>query len=106
MISVDTREDGLRIVILGLIGFALIFPLCVWKHAEPIQTDLLERSVQVLSDNQYNLDVSVNGRDVTLTGYLDSEQERLTVAELVAQLRGVRVVKNETRLRGSGRPGT
>ena len=100
MISVDTREDGLRIVILGLIGFALIFPLCVWKHAEPIQADLLERSVQALSDNQYSLDVSVSGRDVTLNGYLDTEQQRTAAAKLVEQVYGVRAVKNETRVRG------
>ncbi|MEM7282052.1 MAG: BON domain-containing protein [Pseudomonadota bacterium] len=102
----DTREDGLRIVILGLIGFALIFPLCVWKHVQPIETDLLERSVAALSEHELTLDVSVSGRDVTLVGYVDNQGQQAYASDIVSQVRGVRIVKNETKLRTPSAGGT
>lgn len=100
MIAVNTREDGLRVAILGLIGFAMIFPLCTWKHVQPIEADLLSRCSEVLaSESLASLDLVVSGRDVSLTGVVKSQEQRLRILDKVASVRGVRVVRDNTTLK-------
>lgn len=105
MIPVDTREDGLTILILGLVGFAMIFPLCVWRHAPAIESDLLTRCAQALEEQpSMVVDVTVNGRDVTLTGLAPDTGTKELVIDRIENVWGVRVVRDQISVRDSNSP--
>ncbi len=83
-------------VLLALIAFAVLGWFCVYRHAPLIQADVRSGVQANLAANLgEQLDVAVSGRDVTLTGEVDSEGtvERLLASAAAAS--GVRTVVNQ-----------
>ncbi len=83
------------IPILSLIGLAILCLVCLQCHAPHIEAELNSHGQQALT--AAGLDpamLTIEGRDATLTGSVVSDAVRNRAGELVAQLRGIRVVDN------------
>jgi len=84
------------ILLLGLIALALLIFLCIRKHTSEIQTDIQERAVSVLSSGSTDwVKVSVDGRNVVLTGIAPSEKLRTKAEEMAKAVTGVVSVDNQ-----------
>lgn len=100
MFSLKSRRDKWRILVVGAASFLTIFPLCVWRHLDIIEEDILDRANAALSEaNLAGIDMLVNGRDVTISGSA-AELEIARATRVVGSLRGVRKVE-----RSAGRDG-
>ena len=87
--------------LLGLLGLALLTFLCVWTHASGIETDLLERTTAALDAEGFSAtDVSLSGRDATLSGSVPDEAGRARALAVAAGVEGVRVVRDALRVGG------
>jgi len=85
------------ILLLGLIALALLVFLCIRKHTPEIQADIQERAASVLS-SEPTIDwvkVSVDGRNVVLTGIAPSEKMRTKAEEMAKAVTGVVSVDNQ-----------
>ncbi len=59
-----------------------------------IQNDITERSTEAVAQYSPDVDLSVDGRDVTLTGLVNTEQDRDQARETVDSVWGVRASKS------------
>jgi OOP family OmpA-OmpF porin len=86
----------LLILFMGLLLFALLGYLCIYKyHANEIQNDIDERAnAALLSENFTSVTVAVDGRDITLTGMVATEEQK-TRAEELAKVRGFHLFTNQ-----------
>ena len=92
LFSLRSRRDKWRILAIGAASFLTIFPLCVWRHLDVIETDIYDRVTEAMSlANIGGLDVSVDGRDVSVSGTLP-DAEYLQAISLIEDLPGVRKV--------------
>jgi len=84
------------IFIIGGFLAALLAYFCVQSSAQPIQDDIRDRTQKALKDDQLTMiGVTVDGRDVTLTGIVEIENEKFDAAKLAEQIDGVRTVNNQ-----------
>ena len=87
----------------SLLGLALLLFVCVRCHGPQIEAELLTATRAALGgDALDNVDVALDGRDVVLTGLVNSPDEGAELAALASRVRGVRAVDN--RLRVAGEP--
>ncbi|NNF51182.1 MAG: hypothetical protein HKN59_01970 [Gammaproteobacteria bacterium] len=102
MFSLRSRRDKWRILTVGAASFLTIFPLCAWRHLDIIESDIYDRVTEAMTlANIVGLDVSVNGRDVNLTGGLpDTEYQR--AVGLIEALPGVRKVASTQAVQNEG----
>ena len=85
----------------ALIGLIVLTVFCVRCHGPEIEADLLSGTSAALGGDALDgVDVALDGRDVTLTGVVDSADERERYAELAGAVRGVRAVDNQLRVAG------
>ncbi len=87
-----------RLLVLGLgaVALAALCFICVRNHAVPIQNDIQTRVSTTLNDAGYQFaGLSVDGRDVILTGTAPSEEVRTRAAGIARAVRGVRVLDNQ-----------
>lgn len=85
---------GQSIWLLSLL-LVLLLLFCASRHAPTIERDLSERSRMVLAADKLTWTaVTVNGRDLTLTGTAPSAELSKRAAELAAAVWGVRRVEN------------
>ncbi|MEM7258249.1 MAG: BON domain-containing protein, partial [Pseudomonadota bacterium] len=84
-------------LLLGLLLLAVVGWLAVKHYTPTIQDDLLERSRASLDSTGVggNADVSIDGRNITITGNVSSEDDRMRAEDAVASTFGVRSVTNE-----------
>jgi len=84
------------ILLLGLLALALLGYFCIYKnHGPAIQDDILSRSSAAIADGGLDwADVSVSGRNITLTGVAPTEAARNQVEEL-AKIRGYNLIDNQ-----------
>ncbi len=81
--------------LLGLIAFILVAIYCVYNHRLTIQDDVQNRVAQSLTSvNSGTITASTSGRDVTLTGNVDTESEKQKIASQVLNVEGVRTIIN------------
>ncbi len=66
---------------------------------EKIQTDITERSNAAIAKINPDVDLSVDGRDVTLLGLVNTEQDRDTATQTVDSVWGVRAARSELAVR-------
>ena len=84
---------------LGLLPLALVALLALYFKPDPIQADLSVRSSQDLSTAGHGwASVTVDGRELTLSGTAPSEAAQLSAREVVAGIWGVRTVNDTTSL--------
>lgn len=80
-------------VVLALVAFSLVCWLCVQYRVPLIESDLTERTRVILTDLRLDaVDVSLSGRDATLSGSVPTAAASSQAIELVGDLRGMRRV--------------
>lgn len=85
---------------LAITGFIIISLLCFLFHHKIIENDIGTRSLNALVTHNIKIEsVIVDGRDVTLTGFVESENKKERAGALVAGLFGVRTVENKLQIR-------
>ncbi len=81
---------------LGLVGLAILGYFCIYSHqSHEIQADIQGRTAAALRDGCPAAAVSTDGRDVTLTGVVASEQIRRRCEELAAGIWGNNAVADK-----------
>jgi len=79
----------------GLLGTGLLAYLCATGHRDLIQHDLSGRAKSILASSTVSdLNVSADGRELTLHGVVPSQQAKLDAGETVGKLYGVHNVIN------------
>lgn len=87
----------------GLIGLLLICLLCPWCRAPAIQDDVQHAVLACAAEAGLDVEqVVVSGRDVTLTGDVDSPQAHDRVVACAESFVGTRVVNDRLRMLESG----
>lgn len=82
--------------LLRLVGFAILGYFCIYSHqSHEIQADIQERTAAALRDACPTAKVSTDGRDVTLTGAVASEEIRRRCEELAGGIWGNNAVANK-----------
>jgi OOP family OmpA-OmpF porin len=82
-----------RPALLGLIGLVILCLLCLWCRAPAIENDVMEAALACASDAGLNPEqVSVSGRDVTLTGQVSSQATHDLVTSCIAAFSGTRSI--------------
>ncbi len=84
------------VLIVGLACLAALVLFAAMIFAPRLESDIGERTAQVLaSAGKDFVDISVDGRDVTVTGAAPSDADREEVVDLTHALWGVRLVRDE-----------
>jgi len=74
-------------------GTVILCLLCLWCRAPAIENDVLEVALACASDAGLNPEqVSVSGRDVTLTGMTSSQETHDLVTSCIAAFSGTRTI--------------
>ncbi len=87
---------SLLIFITGLILLAMLAYACIQFHGPRIEQDIAGRTHQVLQvQNVGEVQIGVDGRDVTLSGSVPDKSTRENLVSSIAGVEGVRVVHDE-----------
>ena len=91
----------LLIFLLALLVIAAIAYFCVYKtHVPAIQSDIQTRTQSALNDKGFaSVNAQVDGRDITLTGFVPSEKMKQVAGE-TAQVNGYHLVDNQIKITG------
>ena len=81
--------------LLGLLGFAILGYFCIYSHRHNIQADIQDRTAAALREACPAAKVSTDGRDVTLTGAVATEEIKRRCEELAANIWGNNMVANK-----------
>lgn len=82
----------------GLTAVGCLTALAVWFQAGVIETDMQARAVAALKTGQDWAQVSVRGRDLTLSGLAPDEANQAAALATVRAVYGVRAVRDESAL--------
>jgi OOP family OmpA-OmpF porin len=89
----------------GVIPLVVLWGLSAWTSSAPLQNDLASRSSAALNGTVLDkTNIVVDGRDVTLRADAFSEDGRRTAVARVAEVPGVRLVNDQTRLVPESKP--
>ena len=81
------------VIWLAILGFILLAILCICNSRDKIENDIKVRSMDAISDIEgFDGDISVNGRDVTINGVINSEGLQTKLEQLLGSEFGVRKV--------------
>jgi len=81
--------------LLGLIAFVLLSIYCVYNYRLDIQDGVQKRVSQNLASvTSGNITASTSGRDVTLTGNVDTQEDKKSIGSQARAIEGVRAVVN------------
>lgn len=84
------------IILLGLFLLAILGYFCIYQHKNDIQEDIHTRTIAaVTSEGLSEANVTIDGRDITLTGEVASEEIKSQAENLVWGVNGVRTVNNQ-----------
>lgn len=82
-------------IVLGLLAFAAICTFCALRQPGAIETHLSSATQTALGESNIEwTSISVDGRDVTLTGTAPTPEARIQAAQLAASVPGIRIVNN------------
>ncbi|MFH1528477.1 MAG: OmpA family protein [Bacteroidota bacterium] len=82
-------------IIVALFGFIIILLCCLLLKTELIENDIFARTNTALTDSGFiSTNVSLNGRDVTLSGAVKSQQLKYQAGIIAENIWGVRTVNN------------
>ncbi|MFK8014160.1 MAG: OmpA family protein [Gammaproteobacteria bacterium] len=85
------------ILLLGVVAQIVLTALFLWRVVPSIANDIDRRSELALSARNLNwAQVSVDGRDVTLTGLAPSEKQHQRALDALSDVAGVRVIDDQT----------
>jgi outer membrane protein OmpA-like peptidoglycan-associated protein len=87
----------MRLLSLGILGclLAMVYWVGATVYSERIEQDITERSVAALAAHEDDIVLGVDGRDVTLSGTVSSEQQRDELRAVANAVWGVRKTADE-----------
>jgi len=89
----------------GVIPLALLWVAAVWSTTSPVERDLTTRTSAALASSVLDkTQISVSGRDVTLSADAFSEEGRRSAVDKIAAVPGVRLVQDQTELIAKAQP--
>ncbi|WP_052161911.1 BON domain-containing protein, partial [Hoeflea sp. BAL378] len=88
----------------GLASVGCLTALAIWFEASVIETDLQTRAQAALQKEYGWAQVSLNGRDLTLTGIAPDEDSRARALDIAGAVDGVRVASDRTSLLQEEKP--
>lgn len=89
----EKQGEYVRVVVLGLLGFTIIFFLCVWMYAGRMESALSARVADTLTSSGYRIaGVDADGRTITLRGLIEEGTDRADVVAVARTVPGVRGV--------------
>jgi len=88
----------------GLVAVAIVTALSTWLRTDIVQNDLTAKALQQLQDEHPWADVSLDGRDLTLTGTSPSPEDTQEALDLANTAYDVRIVSDATELLASVSP--
>ena len=81
------------VIWLAILGFILLAILCICNSRDKIESDIQARSMAAISDiDDFDGDISVSGRDVTINGVVNSEDLQTKLKQILGSEIGVRKV--------------
>ena len=81
------------VIWLAILGFILLAILCICNSRDKIESDMQARSMAAISDiDDFDGDISVSGRDVTINGVVNSEDLQTKLKQILGSEIGVRKV--------------
>lgn len=85
------------ILLIGLVLLYLLYNHAISKKALWIQQDIQSRASESIRNNGQLMDVTVttDGRDITLSGHVSSEQKLAEAENLAHQILGARLISNQ-----------
>ena len=96
VIGVENMQRGI-VLSVAVLAFGLLCFFCIRMHAPMIQQDVIRTGASVLAANHIpSQGMSVDGRDVLLTGPAGSAQVSEATQKLAASVEGVRMVNVRT----------
>lgn len=88
--------NKIQVLALGAISLAILGYFCIYNHSPSIQEDIHNRVENALDTSQtQNVDISAQGRDITLSGKVSNESIRQQAVSLTQKVVGVRIVFNK-----------
>ena len=92
-----------RFALLGVIGLVLLCLFCPWCRAPGIEDDVRSAALTCAADAGLDPEqVSVSGRDVTLTGGIASQQAHDLVTSCISAFPGTRTVNDGLKVLAAG----
>ncbi|MDP3527631.1 MAG: OmpA family protein [Hoeflea sp.] len=88
----------------GLAAVGCLTALVIWFEAASVETDLRLRATETLRQAHPWAKVSLNGRDLTLTGVAPDESSRISALGIARQTYGVRVAVDRSTLLPEEKP--
>ncbi|MDP2118770.1 MAG: OmpA family protein [Hoeflea sp.] len=88
----------------GLAAVGCLTALVIWFEAASVETDLRLRATETLRQAHPWAKVSLNGRDLTLTGVAPDESSRISALGIARQTYGVRVAVDKSTLLPEEKP--
>ncbi len=84
------------ILFFGIIVAIILAYLCVKKHIQEIPVDVQTRTEAALDAQQLSkINSTIDGRDITLSGIVETAEEKLKAEKIARNVEGVRTVKNK-----------
>ncbi|VAW45136.1 Outer membrane protein A precursor [hydrothermal vent metagenome] len=85
-----------KIIIMGCLALVILSYFCISAKSPIIENDLLDRSHAALTNENISwTNISIDGRELLLTGVAPSEELREKVTDTVKSVWGVRTVDNQ-----------
>ncbi|MCY0095807.1 BON domain-containing protein [Hoeflea ulvae] len=88
----------------GLAAVACLTALAIWFEAGGVEADLKARALAALRQDSAWAQVSLKGRDLTLTGLAPDQESRSTALEIAGAVYGVRVARDNSTLLPEEKP--
>mgnify|MGYP003632443438 CR=1 FL=1 len=88
----------------GLAAVGCLTALAIWFEASAVERDLQKRTSIALRQNHAWAQVSLKGRDLTLTGIAPDEASQIKALDISRQIYGVRVAKDNSTLLPEEKP--
>jgi OmpA-OmpF porin, OOP family len=89
----------------GAIPLVLLWAAAMWSTTGPVERDLTARAGAALANSVLDkTQISVSGRDVTLSADAFSEEGRRSAVDKIAAVPGVRLVQDQTELIARAQP--
>jgi len=87
----------MRLLTLAILGFLLasVYWVGATEYTDHIENDIYDRSANALAKYQPDVNISVDGRDVTIKGTVASEEVKEEVSEIADSVWGVRKTANK-----------
>ena len=97
--------DNRNVIVAAILGLIALLALTLYYKTDVIEQDLLNLTSEALASANLPVDVvEFEGRDATLRGEVESEEQKQELEALVSEVWDVRIVENKLRIKEPPEP--